>query len=95
MSTIAKLRDLGIEGLKNKIKALIRKVQVTIKTLCGSGFQPRNKMIAAGSRSHNQYNLFFPDNRIILFEEVAVKKPLTVNSEPVNLLLSFDLILYK
>jgi len=42
-------------------------------------------MIAAGSRSHNQYNLFFPDNRIILFEEVAVKKPLTLNSEPVNL----------
>jgi len=34
----------------------------------GSGFQPRNKMIAAGSRFHIQYSLFFPDKRVILFD---------------------------
>jgi len=34
----------------------------------GSGFQPRNKMIAAESRSPKiQYRLFFPDNRVLYF----------------------------
>jgi len=31
-------------------------------------------MIAAGSRSHNQYNLFFPDNRKRLFIYIMSKK---------------------
>ena len=38
----------------------------------GSGFQPRNKMIAAGSRSHIQYNWFFPDKRFIFFDAHAI-----------------------
>jgi hypothetical protein len=29
-------------------------------------------MIAAGSRSHNQYNLFFPDNQINLFNQSTI-----------------------
>jgi hypothetical protein len=52
-------------------------------------------MIAAGSRSHNQYNLFFPDNRKIklcfvnfcirliwpLFKPAAVLNPEPLNPE--------------
>jgi len=38
-------------------------------------------MIAAESRSHNQYNLFFPDNRIRIFNlEDAVRKGVVIKN---------------
>ena len=39
------------------------------KTTCKSGFRPRNEMLAAGSRSHNQRNLCLPDNRLVFYRQ--------------------------
>ena len=43
---------------------LSRKSKLPEKDFCGSGFQPRSFNFAAGSRSHNQLNLLFSDNRV-------------------------------
>ena len=48
------------------IRRLSTKSKLPEKNSRGSGLQPRSFHFAAASRSHNQLNLLFSDNRLIL-----------------------------